>query len=398
MRIGIAASGLSHINRGVEAWAAYLAKALFERGEFVRLYKGSGEENHPYERVVPCWQRTHLKGRLLLRLLPKRFFWRLGLTSGPGIEQVTFGLKLLRHLRRDKIDILHVQDPLLALLAQRANQMGLIQTRTILGHGTEESLDFQKKITYLQHLAPWHLEEAKAAAVWKPAWTAIPNFIDTEVFHPGPCEELRKELSVPPDALVVFTAAAIKRHHKRIDYLLDEFASFSKKRPDLQALLIVAGAREKDTDELIERGRQLGERVRFLVNYPLSRMSELYRLADLFVLCSVKEMCPIVLMEATATAIPCVIHHFPVTQWIVGAGGMAIDMERQGALAEAMESLLSDDALRKELGRKARQHCVANFSSEVVIDQYLDYYRFVLAQGSGPIRRPSQELQTSSTV
>src|SRR5690349_19556470 len=103
MRIGVAASGLDHINRGVESWTAYMGKALFERGEFVRLYKGSGQEQHAYERVVPCWQRTHRKAKLLLRYLPKRFFWRLGLHSEPGIEQVTFALKLLRHLRRDRI-------------------------------------------------------------------------------------------------------------------------------------------------------------------------------------------------------------------------------------------------------------------------------------------------------
>ena len=38
-----------------------------------------------------------------------------------------------------------------------------MRTRTILAHGTEEPLSFQRKITYLQHLAPWHLEEARAA-------------------------------------------------------------------------------------------------------------------------------------------------------------------------------------------------------------------------------------------
>jgi 1,2-diacylglycerol 3-alpha-glucosyltransferase len=412
MRIGVAASGLSHIKRGVEAWAAYMGKALYERGEFVRLYKGSGEEKYPYERVVPCWQQSHRKARFLLRYLPKRFFWRLGLHSGVAIEQTTFALKLLRHLRRDKIDILHVKDPPVALMVQRAAALGLVPCRTVFSHGTDEPLEFLRKIDYLQHLAPWHLEDVRARGAWKPAWTAIPNFIDTDTFHPSPSGgrgdggegELRKELNLPPDALVVLTAAAIKKHHKRTDYLLEEFAAFLRSvgwvkssEPTIASpaasapggglrrlhppYLVVAGAREKDTDELIERGRQLlGDRVRFLVNYPLDKMPALYRLADLFVLCTLKEMLGTVLLEAMATEVPCVVHHFPVTEWVVGPGGLVIDMERPGALAEALETLVSDDTRRKDLGQKARHHCVEHFSRDVVIDQYLDYYRFVLAQ------------------
>src|SRR5207253_448207 len=123
------------------------------------------------------------------------------------------------------------------------------------------------------------LEQARRQGAWKSTWTAIPNFIDTETFRPGHSEELRKELNVPPEATVVLTAAAIKRHHKRIDYLLEEFARFIRKRPDLPAWLVVAGAREKDTEELIGQGRHLlGDRVRFVVDHPLAQMPALYRL------------------------------------------------------------------------------------------------------------------------
>src|SRR5207244_3306042 len=145
----------------------------------------------------------------LLRWLPRRGLWRLGLGDGYGVEQTTFALGLLRHLRRERIDLLHVQDPQVALIVQRARQLGWVRTRTILAHGTEEPLSYQRKITYLQHLAPWHVEEARAAGVWKPTWTAIPNFIDTDLFYPGRGEVLRAELGIPPEALVVLTVAAI---------------------------------------------------------------------------------------------------------------------------------------------------------------------------------------------
>src|SRR5262249_5731548 len=147
-------------------------------------------------------------------------FWRLGLGSGYGVEQTTFALGLLAHLARESVDILHVQDPQVALIAQRARRLGWVRARSILGHGTNEPLDFLRKITYLQHLAPQYLEEARDAGVWKPTWTAIPNFIDTNLFHPGRCDALRAELGLPLEGLVVLTVAAIKRSHKRVDSLL----------------------------------------------------------------------------------------------------------------------------------------------------------------------------------
>ena len=142
-----------------------------------------------------------------------------------GIEQTTFAPGLLRHLRRAKVDILHVQEPHVARITQWAERRGWVGTRTIIGDGTELSLTEMDRFTYLQHLAPWHLEHARASGVFKPTWTAIPNFINTDQFRPGRCASLRAELGIPQDGLVVLTAAAIQRHHKRVDYLLDEFAS-----------------------------------------------------------------------------------------------------------------------------------------------------------------------------
>ena len=43
MKICIAASGLGHVARGIEAWAADLGAALAGRGLEVTLCKGGGE-------------------------------------------------------------------------------------------------------------------------------------------------------------------------------------------------------------------------------------------------------------------------------------------------------------------------------------------------------------------
>ena len=378
MKIAVAASGLGHIARGVEAWAADLGRALADRGHAVTLYKGGGRAEEPYERVVRCWQQGEPRTRHLLDWLPSRGLWRVGLGSPHQVEQTTFAMGLIRRLRRDRADVLHVQDPLVARIVQRAWRLGLVRTAPVLAHGTEESLDFLGRIHFLQHLAPWHLEQARDRGFWKPTWTAIPNFIDTNRFAPGVDTGVRAELGILPDEPVVLTVAAVKRHHKRIDYLLDEFARLLAGWEGRRPVLVVAGGRTGETDELVALGHErLGNQVRFLVNYPRERMPEVYRAADVFALTSLFEMMPIAVLEATASGLPCLVNRHPILEWMAGPGRMALDLGAPGALADGLRGVLTEAGLRRDLGARARAHCRATFGVDRVVVQILDYYRFV---------------------
>ncbi|SIN67621.1 Glycosyltransferase involved in cell wall bisynthesis [Singulisphaera sp. GP187] len=379
MRVAIACSGLGHIARGNEAWAEDTAREMANLGIAVTLYKGAGKAEAPYERVIPCWRRESPQTAWVGRWITRSGRWRVGLGSPYDIEQTTFAMRLLGHLRREPADVFHTQDPWIASIVQRAAQFGLVRTRVIIGNGTDMRLAWLNKFDYVQQLAPWHLEEARAAGTWKPTWTAIPHFTNIRLYHPGRADAVRSELGIPADALVVLTAAAIKRHHKRIDYLLEEFAQLRTSTPDLPAWLVVAGGWEQDTDELIARGRALlGDRVRFLVRYPRLQMPELYRTADAFVLCSQMEMLGIVLLEAAASGLPCLVGQHPVVKWVVGPGGESIDMETPGVLSASLANLLGDTSRRHQLAALARRHCEDHFSQERVISQTLDYYDFVL--------------------
>ena len=62
-------------------------------------------------------------------------------------------------------------------------------------------------------------------------WTALPNFVDCAVFHPAVNADekraIRESMGIPADASVVGCVAAVKKDHKRIDYLIREFASLN---------------------------------------------------------------------------------------------------------------------------------------------------------------------------
>jgi glycosyltransferase involved in cell wall biosynthesis len=183
---------------------------------------------------------------------------------------------------------------------------------------------------------------------------------------------------LPADALIVLCCAAIRRFHKRIDYLIREFAAFAEGYAGA-AFLVIAGARESDTDALIDLGRELlGERVLFLVNVPRTEMPQLYRAADLFVLSSLFETFGMVLVEAMATGLPVICYDMPTFRHVVGPAGLFADISRENGLARALLAM-GQPEVRESLAQAARAHVEANFSERVVVDQLLEMYNRVAA-------------------
>ena len=52
------------------------------------------------------------------------------------------------------------------------------------------------------------------------------NFVDIDVFKPGDKAAARRDWELPENHLIVLSVAAIKKTHKRIDVLVEEFAQF----------------------------------------------------------------------------------------------------------------------------------------------------------------------------
>lgn len=371
-KIAIACSGLGHISRGVETWAADIAQALHRRGADVTLFQGGGEASAPWQRIIPCIQRFTPEAERLRKRFSRSGGWRFGVGNGYQIEQTTFGWNLWPHIRRD-FDIVHTQDSLIGLMLERLNRLGLSRPRVILAHGTEEPVWMLNKYAYLQHLAPCYLDDYEPSRPSRQATFAIGNFVNVDVFRPGDSAAARAEWGLPLDHLIVLCVAAIKKHHKRIDYMLREFATFLS-ASDRPATLVIAGGVEADTPELIALGRELlGDRVVFLQGVPRSKIPALYRTADVFALASLTEMMPIAVLEAIATGLPVLCSDTPTFRWMAGPAGLLADLSAEGAMAEQLKRIASG-AVRKPLACAARAHAEACFSEPVIMQQILEMY------------------------
>jgi 1,2-diacylglycerol 3-alpha-glucosyltransferase len=369
-------SGLGHVARGIETWADSVATELDRRGLEITLFKGAGTAARPFERVVRCLHRTRPLAQHLVRWAPK-CAWRLGLHQQYDIEQTTFALSILPHLIRQRYDLIHLQDPWLAYILEKTRR--LHGASVILGHGTEEAPWLLRKFQHVQELTPFYL--SRHGDIGDRQWFAVPNFVDTTRFQPGDKLAARRELGLPENAFIVLSAAALNRSKKRLDWLVNEFATAN--RPN--AFLVLAGQRELETPSLVEEAQALlGNRVRVLESVPHQRMPLLYQAADLHVICSLMEVMGISIVEAMAAGVMNVVHQWGSVKWVVGDTGVATNMERPGALSDVLRSLDLDSCQKQ--GLQARRRAIDTFSVEAVVDQMLGMYDAVLANRPGKRR------------
>jgi len=196
----------------------------------------------------------------------------------------------------------------------------------------------------------------------------IPNGVDTGVFRPDPetRAQVRARLGIGP----AFAWLAVGRLMWKKDYpaLLHAFAG------ERDALLLIAGAGPLESELRTLAGR-LRANVRFLGLR--DDIPALMNACDGFVLSSIVEGLPMVLLEAASCAVPCVATDVGGVREIVlhERTGYVVPPGDPAALAGAISRLerLPADA-RERMGRAAREHAIARFDLTAVINRWEQLY------------------------
>jgi glycosyltransferase involved in cell wall biosynthesis len=142
-----------------------------------------------------------------------------------------------------------------------------------------------------------------------------------------------------------------------------------------EAYLWLAGeGPERDRLESLVRELGLAARVRFLGWR--DDTAELFAAADVFVCPSRHEPLGNVVIEAWAQGLPVVAAAAAGPAALIGEGesGLLVPFDEPQALAAALQRLLGDGDLAARLGEGGRVAYRAEFSEEVVVAQYLDFF------------------------
>jgi len=188
----------------------------------------------------------------------------------------------------------------------------------------------------------------------------------------------RGELGIALDATVFIFLGRLTRDKGVLD-LAQAFAKLAAVHP--AAVLLLVGPDEdlvRPKIELICRAH--AGKLRF-VGY--TRTPERYMAAaDALCLPSYREGFGTVIIEAAATGIPATGSRiYGITDAIIeGETGLLHTPADAKDLAEKMEMLMNDPALRERLGTRARQRAVDEFSQQRLTQALLDYYRGAIGE------------------
>jgi rhamnosyl/mannosyltransferase len=160
-----------------------------------------------------------------------------------------------------------------------------------------------------------------------------------------------------------------------------EYLIRAMKRITGKLVIVGKGPLESSLKELI-RTEGLGERVVLLQDVSSENLKALYHAADVFALPSVakSEAFGIVQIEAMAAGCPVVNTDLPSGVPFVskhGESGLTVPPRDSGALADAINRLLSDAALRRRYAEGAKARATRLFTAGQMIDGTLDVYRTV---------------------
>ncbi len=174
------------------------------------------------------------------------------------------------------------------------------------------------------------------------------------------------------------TIGTIARHDpvKGLDVLLDAMPLL----PGVQLVLIGSGA---ETEALRGQCERLGlaDRVEFRDVPWDEKAADHLASFDLLVLPSRDEGFPVTIMEAMLAGLPVVATDVGSVRESVDdeSTGLVVPPEDPAALADAIERLVDDPALRERMGAEARSRGVDRFTVDATVRAYLDLYREVLA-------------------
>lgn len=199
----------------------------------------------------------------------------------------------------------------------------------------------------------------------------IPNFVDTELFHPRAAEGA--ELDVPSCVHV-----SNFRPVKRVAWLLRAFEEASR---GTNARLTLVGD-GPDNAPCRKLARELGIHDRVVFLGERDALPELLAPADVFVLSSSEESFGLSALEAMSCGTPVVSTRVGGIEEVVehGVTGLLAEADDLHGFAARLKELLFDRDRAQAMGLAARASAVSRFARDKVISRYEELYCRLLAR------------------
>jgi glycosyltransferase involved in cell wall biosynthesis len=209
--------------------------------------------------------------------------------------------------------------------------------------------------------------------------------LEPRVAFGGDVTELRRRHGIPADAFVVGWFGRMTAV-KRTDDLLATLVGLRDRGVDALLLLVGDGA---DRGRLEQRAHDLGIAKHCLFLGYQEEVAPWYAVCDAVALTSASEGTPVTIIEALAAGRPAVATAVGGVPDVVDDGetGFLVAPGDTDALAERLERLARDPALRVEMGATGRERVLRRYAVDRLVGDVDELYRELLDTTSATRRR-----------
>lgn len=279
--------------------------------------------------------------------------------------------RLLKILLRHKPDILHLNSPKMGLLGALVGRLAGIKKIIYTSHGwpfLENRSIFGKiffrilcwKITWLCHETIVISKSEQRNKKFHLIYNGIENinFLDKKL--------AREKLNLPENSLVVGTIAEL-HSNKGLEYLLEA-------TKNIDATLVIIGDGELESELKLKANSSKLTAI-FPGNIP--NAATFLPAFDIFVLPSIKEGLPYVILEAGLAGLPVIASRVGGIPEIVenGVSGLLVKPKNSADVAEKINYLIAHPELQKIYGANLRERVQNNFGLEKMVAKTTAIYK-----------------------
>lgn len=298
-------------------------------------------------------------------------------------------LHLERLVRNAGFDIIHVHSPLCPAVDTGSPVVTTVHTTVWKGARMVELIDLLSLGIKLHMSISYHIEKklfktsdlittvsmevARELEVYDIALDkvlCVGNGVDPEYFQPN--GDGRRE------GYVLYVGRL--SHRKGLLDLVSCAKQTISIAPEIKFLIVGSGPLHRRLKFLIRKlGMENSVRIFGYVNK--EALLKLYQQASVFVLPSLHEGLPTVLLEAMACSTPVVATAAGGTKEVItnGVNGILVPPKQPGLLSDAILRIIRNDELASTLAYNARRTVQEKYSFEIIADRILDSYSSIIA-------------------
>ncbi|UCE20222.1 MAG: N-acetyl-alpha-D-glucosaminyl L-malate synthase BshA [Gemmatimonadota bacterium] len=323
------------------------------------------------------------------------FFHEVTLMAYPLFEYPPYSLALAAKMaevaEREDLDLLHVHyaipHAVCAFLAKQLLGTEQLKVITTL-HGTDITLVGNDTSFY--SITKWSLEQSDGVTAVSHSLrdetvrhfccedeiTVIPNFVDTQHFRRDRVQAERTHFARRTEKIICHISNF--RPVKRVGDVIRVFSRIQSEVP--AKLLLIGDGPDRSLAQSLSQELNISDRVMFLGRQ--ESVAELLAISDLLLLPSEKESFGLAALEAMSCQVPVIASKTGGLPELISHGetGFLAAVGDVAAMARFGVQILSDDALRENLGTHGRQRVLKQFTTDYVVPMYEDLYREMIGR------------------